>query len=273
MAQLTDWVWMDLLVTVKAYPSISQTYGEAVCVAGVRVDTDAPEWIRLYPVQFRGLPSEQQFSKYAVIRLRAKQHTGDRRAETWRPDLESIEVVRELPAGGHWPARRRAVDPLIGPTMCELNLGRAGGGAGPSLGLVKPARVIDVVASIAVDWSEAQRNTLLQGSLLSGPPRGDLEKPAHSFAYRWECMEPGCAGHRQTIVDWECGQAYRSWRSKGYEPVPAVRQKWLELCADDRDVHFYVGDQHQHPGAFLILGVWHPAYRPDAGQLTFALAA
>jgi hypothetical protein len=264
---------MDVLVTVKAYPSISQTYGEAICVAGVRIDTPVAQWIRLYPVQFRELQPEQRFSKYAVIRLRARQHSTDRRAETWRPDTDSIQVLQKLPAGGHWPARRRWVEPLIGPTMCELNRGRAGGGPGPSLGLVKPARVADVVVSAADDWSAAQRNTLLQGSLLGGKPTTDLEKPAHSFAYRWYCEEAGCGGHKQTIVDWECGQAYRSWRADGLDPVDAVRQKWLKLCAEDRDVHFFVGDQHQHPGAFLVLGVFWPEYRPDAAQLTLSLAA
>src|SRR5690348_15217833 len=39
MSATSEWVEMDVLVTVKAYPSISQTYGEAICVAGVRIDT------------------------------------------------------------------------------------------------------------------------------------------------------------------------------------------------------------------------------------------
>src|SRR5713226_2623428 len=32
---------ISLLVTVKAYPAISQKYGEVVCVAGIRTDTPA----------------------------------------------------------------------------------------------------------------------------------------------------------------------------------------------------------------------------------------
>jgi hypothetical protein len=45
---------MRLLVTVKAYPQPSKRYGETVCVAGVRIDTDIPSWVRLYPVAYRG---------------------------------------------------------------------------------------------------------------------------------------------------------------------------------------------------------------------------
>jgi hypothetical protein len=68
---VSDWEQMDLLVLVKAYPSVSMKYGEAVCVAGVRLDAPRPEWVRLFPVGFRDLPAEQQFGKYDVITRRA----------------------------------------------------------------------------------------------------------------------------------------------------------------------------------------------------------
>jgi len=56
---------IDLLPLVKAYPALSQTYGEVSCVAGVRTDgPSSPEWIRLYPVPFRALNDAQQFHKY-----------------------------------------------------------------------------------------------------------------------------------------------------------------------------------------------------------------
>jgi hypothetical protein len=60
---------IDVLVLVKAYPQPSTKYTESVCVAGLRVDTPMPEWVRLYPVQFRLLKRERQFSKYDLIRV------------------------------------------------------------------------------------------------------------------------------------------------------------------------------------------------------------
>lgn len=45
-------VKMEVLVTAKAYPTVSNTYGEAGCVAG----------------------KEQKFATYEVIRLRAHKH-------------------------------------------------------------------------------------------------------------------------------------------------------------------------------------------------------
>lgn len=58
------WEQMELLATVGAYPSVSMKYGEAVCVAGVRLITPQPEWARLGPVAFRDLPPAQQFGTY-----------------------------------------------------------------------------------------------------------------------------------------------------------------------------------------------------------------
>jgi len=45
-----------------------------------------------------------------------------------------------------------------------------------------------------------------------------------------------------------------------------IRAKWFDqMCGPDRDTAFIVGNQHQHPGGFLILGVWWP---PRSDQLS-----
>lgn len=269
---VSDWEEMELLILVKAYPSVSMKYGEAVCVAGVRLDTPTPQWVRLFPVGFRDLPEHQQFGKYDVVALRAQRHSTDRRAESYRPDLGSIRVGQHLPAGGPWQARRLWVEPLLGLTMCQLHRGRKGGGAGPSLAVVRPAEVHDMSVRDADPWTDGQLATLNQANLLS--TKSKLEKPAYAFAYRWRCEEPGCNGHTQGIADWELGQAYRAWGRKGYDVIAAIRGKWLtEMCAKNRETMFFVGDQHKRPGQFMVLGTFYPEYRPNAGQLTLDLAA
>lgn len=114
----TRWVTMRVLVTVKAYPSITDRHGEAVCCAGVRLDTDGPEWVRLFPVPHRSMAPEQQFRKYDVVELRARRTTDDNRPESWQPNLDSLRVVGHLgseragPTGpvtsNRWSARRCA---------------------------------------------------------------------------------------------------------------------------------------------------------------------
>lgn len=46
---------LKVLITVKAAPNPSSTYGETVCVAGLSMDPDNPGWLRLYPINFRYL--------------------------------------------------------------------------------------------------------------------------------------------------------------------------------------------------------------------------
>lgn len=272
MPALTDWTWMEVLVTVKAYPTISSKYGEAVCVAGVRLDGPAPEWIRLFPVAFRDLEHVHQFRKYEVIRLRAQRHTTDTRRETWRPDVDSIEVLRHVPGGGAWRERRALVEPLVGPTMCQLNRGRRGGADGPSLGLVRPRIVHGVKARPETAWSPGQLGTAGQGNLLTA--KDDLVKPELAFSYHWRCEEPECKGHTQKIVDWELGESERSWGYTGRRLIDAVEARWVgDMCAPGREPLFFVGDQHTRAGQFLVLGTFWPARRPDENQLTLSLAA
>lgn len=259
---------LTILVTVKAYPSVSTKYGEAVCVAGVRLDTPEPEWVRLFPVDFRGLPREQQFAKYQIVKVRAQKHSSDRRAETWRPDPSTFVLGEKIPSGGAWPKRRPYVEPLVGPTMCALNAGRKGGGPGPSLGLVRPARIKGVKVEQESAWSEAQQSTLAQGDLFVAKKKADLVKPDHSFSYKYDCEEPGCTGHEQKIVDWELGESYRKWPQTGQALVDAIEARWLgEMCADGNEVLFFVGDQHARPGGFLVLGTFYPKRVPTEPQL------
>ena len=50
----------DILILVKTYPEISRKYTETVCTAGILSETK--ELIRLYPVRYRYLEGDNQFS-------------------------------------------------------------------------------------------------------------------------------------------------------------------------------------------------------------------
>ncbi len=272
MPQLGNWQTIEVLVTVKAYPTVSTTYGEAVCVAGVRVDEPTAGWVRLFPVRFRELPLERRFKLFQVIRVRACKHSTDKRIETWRPDQDTIEPLDVIEPARYWAQRRRFVEPLVGPTMCDLHRGRKGGAPGASLGLVRPREILGIRVTGEDEWSAGQLGTVGQGNLLTS--KTDLVKPGHAFAYRYRCEEPGCNGHAQKIVDWQLGESYRTWRETGADLTEAIRHKWHdELCGPDRDAMFFVGDQHTRPGQFLVLGTWSPIRRPDKNQLSLPIAA
>ncbi|MBL8817012.1 MAG: hypothetical protein JNL58_13370 [Planctomyces sp.] len=55
-----------VLILVKTYPLPSRGYQELVCTAGI---TEAGEWVRLYPIDYRYRPADQQFDKYQWIEV------------------------------------------------------------------------------------------------------------------------------------------------------------------------------------------------------------
>ena len=263
---------IELLPLVKAYPALSKTYGEVCCVAGIQMTTDGPRWIRLYPIPFRALEERQQFRKYQRISVRVATHGGDRRPETRRPDRDSIQLVgAPIASSEGWARRRRWVEPLMTSSMCGLR--REQKRNGTSLGVFRPADVealvieqVDVNAekkAIAKAW--AAQGTLLAG--LGSEERGqqlrEIEQIPYRFKYRYRCKDPDCKGHEQSIIDWEIIQFYRQVRNSS-DWEARMCAKWRdELCGTERDTAFIVGNQHQHPASFMVLGVWWPPKRPE----------
>jgi hypothetical protein len=250
---------ISLLVNVKAYPAVSEKYGEVVCVAGIRTDTEQPTWARLFPVAFRDMPFKQRFKKYQHITLEASRHSGDARPETYRPNMDTIQVGKVIETKKTWTERRQYIEPLIVDSMCVVQ--RQQEIDGTSLGAFRPGEVLDlVVDDEADDWDPDKAGVVAQPSLFM-PTKQGLEKIPHRFRYEYRCSTPGCKGHAQSVIDWELAESYRSWRERYEQPVllEKIRQRFLdEMCAETKDTVFFVGNMHRHPKSFLVLGVFWP---------------
>jgi hypothetical protein len=249
---------ISLLVTVKAYPALSAKYGETVCVAGVRTDTDRPEWVRLFPVAFRDLPFAQRFRKYQHITVEAAKHAGDTRPETRRPNVDTLKLGAVVETKGTWVGRRPFVEPLLVESMCEVAARQKVDCT--SLGAFRPAEVIGFeIDDDEDDWTASQAGVAAQPSLFF-PGKHGLEKIPHRFRYHYRCG-PHCSGHRQSMIDWELAQSYRRWRD-GYDEhvlLQMIRQKFLnEMCDPRKDTIFFVGNHHRFPESFMMLGVFWP---------------
>ncbi len=250
-----------VLITVKTYPQPSMKYEETVCVAGI--DMDSLQWVRLYPVQFRALPFEQQFRKYDIVSLYLKKHPQDSRPESYRPDYDSLAVEGSLPAGGDWHERRTIVEPTASASMCAIQMEHQT--TNKSLGCFRPAEVLDfIVEDDSPRWEGKQRSALQQLSLFE-TGRQPLEKVPLKFSYRYRCTDRACAGHRQTLLDWEAYQLYRNLKAKG-DSIATIRQKIREkfledLCGPSKDTMFFVGNHSTHPASFMVLGVFYPPRR------------
>ena len=250
---------MTVLITVKAYPAISKTKGENVCVAGILADKGAsPAWIRLWPVPFRDLAFQQRFKKYQFIEVEATKSVKDGRPESYAPNVDTIVLGTTLTAAGNWDRRRPYVEPLIGDSMCELQ--RRQRVDGTSLGAIKPLDIDLEIVPESEEWESQKQSVVDQPSLLL-PEKQGLEKVPFRFMYRYRCADPACNGHRQSNVDWEIAQSWRKWRDQYDQPglIDAMRKKYLdEMFAPSRDSYLFVGNQHVHREAFLVLGVWWP---------------
>lgn len=80
---------MRILITVKTYPHPSRGHQEVVCTAGI---TESRAWVRLYPIDFRYRPRDQQFEKYQWISVSLSNGgtKNDDRKESRKPNLDSI---------------------------------------------------------------------------------------------------------------------------------------------------------------------------------------
>ncbi len=247
-----------VLIVVMTYPHPSEKYTELVCTAGV---TEDGEWVRLYPVDYRYRPRQQQFHKYQWIDvdLSPRGAGSDNRKESRRPDLDSIQVVGEpLSTRDNWAARRAVIDVLPHHTIGELeSLHRTDH---VSLGIVRPKAVLDLeIRKVSPEWKPGWQATLQQLNLFEGAPK-KLRKIPYSFHYVFEC-EDDAKPRTAMIEDWELGVLFLNEAERlGSDElaVQSVKKKFLgEICRRDKDVRFFVGTRFPY-NTWLVIGTFWP---------------
>lgn len=254
-------VRLRVLVTVKAAPNPSAKYGETVCVAGIRADLDEPGWIRLYPINFRELASDENFRKYDVITVDAVPARQDQRRESWRPMMDTLVREQHLDP---WGPRRSWLDPYVEDSMCRLNRDTSTRPDAPSLALIRPREVTGLTIKPHPGWSKDDQRKIdayvNQLELFSDEDRTPLEAPRVRGTYHYRCHDRQCRGHNQGLLDWEFVALQRRLRNQSdAELQQALRERFLGMmCAPSRNVAFYVGNQAKRVNVFSVLGVYYP---------------
>ncbi|MFC4107124.1 hypothetical protein [Micromonospora zhanjiangensis] len=254
-------VRLEVLVTVKAAPNPSEKYGETVCVAGVSTDLRRPGWVRLYPINFRELSSDENFRKYDVISVDATPARQDQRRESWRPRMTSMVRLRHLEP---WKHRRAWLDQYVEDSMCRLNQDARIDANAKSLSLVRPREVGGLTIKPHPGWTPDEQRRIdayvSQLDLFSGQDRTPLAAPRFKAAYRYRCHDQMCNGHQQGLIDWEFVALQRRLRHlTDGEIRRQLEDKFVRLmCDPSRDVAFYVGNQAKRAHVFSVLGVYYP---------------
>ncbi len=247
-----------ILITVMTYPHPSRSYLELVCTAGV---TEAGEWVRLYPIDYRYRPLEQRFHKYQWIELELgpRGAGNDNRRESRKPNPDSIRILGPaLPTDNGWRARREVIDRLPTHTVNELralyDTDRV------SLGVVQPTRVIDLkIESADSEWKPEWQTALNQLRLFGPQPR-PLRKIPFKFSYVFECADDQ-RPHTTMIEDWELGVLWLNEADRlgsDEQAAESVRRKFLnELCGPGKDTRFFMGTTFPY-NSWVVLGVFWP---------------
>lgn len=233
-----------ILITVRTYPTPSTKHQETVCVGGIAEDGT---WRRLYPVPLRYLRKEQQFRTWDVIRATTRPAKRDRRPESRRAHLPTLEIVDQLTT---WSSRTHWVRPTIRPSLAKIVE------EGLSLAPVSVTRVKEMTAkSTANEW-DGRRAQNLERRMLFDQPR-PLEKIPYEFRFVWE--DDDGIEHDSLAISWELAQAWRQYRNKYDDPIEQMRAKLIgDMFSPKNAVAFFMGNHSRFRKTFMICGWFIP---------------
>lgn len=260
-----------ILILCKTYPSPSAKHAETSCVAGI---TDAGDLIRLYPVPFRLVSDEQQFKKWQWITARVQRAHDDRRKESHRIYVDTIEPGTVLPTDKDWALRRPWLERMpVYTDFDALESARQQAG-GPTLAVLRPAHILGLeIKPVAnPEWTEAEKVKLLQmqkqGSLFEETDRDLhlLRKLPYDFHYRYECETlSGVKEYRHKIVDWEAGALFWKVRASHGKNWEAPFRAKFEQQLPGKDLLLLMGTIHRFPDQWLIVSLFYPPrLQPEA---------
>ena len=228
---------------MKAWPQPSQKYGETVCCAGV---TPEGQWRRLYPVRYRHLTGDAQFSRWDVVEYRWRRPRDDLRKESRRVEEQSLRLVSKM------AQRERAgfFDRLLRPSYA------AAAEQGESLALVRPSGVRFRWKAKKTAEVENERAKIAiasaQGSLLDAP-LSELEPcPLHLFMG----FEDASGRHSMMCGDWETSATFWKWREQyGEERALASLKEVYEEQYFSAGMALAMGTVARRPQQWILLGI------------------
>jgi len=259
-----------VLIAVKTYPTLSGKYDELVCTAGFLEDGT---WIRIYPIPFRKLEYDKQYSKYNWVEVDLEKNASDFRLESHKP--KSIEtafnIVGHLGTEDNWRRRKEIVLKHVHVNMTELIALAKDTTKYTSLAVFKPKEILDFkIEKVDREWDKKKLDTLKakaqQLNLFQNAdnPFEVVQKLPYKFSYRFT-SEDGIE-RTMMIEDWEIGQLYWNClkRHEGDEEKACedVKKKYFDDFAKTKDLYLFLGTTREFhliaPNPFVIIGTFHP---------------
>jgi hypothetical protein len=268
---MATWERKRILIWGKTRPELSRSHKETVCTGGIFEDNK--QFVRLYPIPLRYLDEEQVFRKYQWIEADVRKAIRDPRPESYNIRCDNVTIGETIPAAnGDWSQRAKWIlrPDHIFQSVEALQVARLE--TGTTIGMVKPLTVDDYLIERYPEqerdgfWTKCQ--SILSQQEFKFDPDDErairpLPPPEYRFQVKFRCDDPACArGHVFSIFDWEVDALYNRLRQKG-ETCDQACEKVLaklrsEVCADQKDTYFFMGNMASHPHKFTIVGLWYP---------------
>jgi hypothetical protein len=259
-----------VLIVVKTYPTLSAKYDELVCTAGFLEDGS---WIRIYPIPFRKLEYDKQYSKYDWVEIDLEKNSSDFRLESHKPrSIEAtFKIIDHLGTEDCWRFRKEIVLKNVHTNMTELIVQAKDATRYTSLAVFKPKEILDFkIEKVDRAWDKQKLNSLKaraqQLNLFQNAdnPFEVVQKLPYKFSYKFTSDD----GIERTMMieDWEIGQLYWNClkRHEGDEAKACedVKKKYFDDFARTKDLYLFLGTTREFhliaPNPFVIIGTFHP---------------
>ena len=259
-----------VLIAVKTYPTLSNKYDELVCTAGFLEDGT---WVRIYPIPFRKLDYDKQYSKYDWIEVDIEKNTSDFRRESFKPKSIEIdfEIFGHLGTEDSWKLRKEIVLRNVHTNMTELIAEAKDAKKYTSLAVFKPTEILSFeIEKAEREWDKeklaqlkanAQQLNLFKNS---DNPFEVVRKLPYKFSYKFKSDD----GKERTLMieDWEIGALYwnslRRHEGDEFKACEDVKKKYFDDFAKTKDLYLFLGTTRLHhlraPNPFVIIGTFHP---------------
>jgi hypothetical protein len=259
-----------VLIAVKTYPTLSSKYDELVCTAGFKEDGS---WIRIYPIPFRKLEYDKQYSKYDWVEIDLERNISDFRLESHKPkSIESaFKIINHIDTKDDWRLRKEIVLKNVYTNMTTLIAEAKDTKKYTSLAVFKPKEIIDfTIEKVEREWDKKKLDKLKANAQQlnlfknSENPFEVVQKLPYKFSYKFS-SEDGIV-RTLMIEDWEIGALF--WNSlKRHEGNEAkacadVKTKYFDDFAKTKDIHLFLGTTREFhliaPNPYVIIGTFHP---------------
>lgn len=272
-----------ILIAIKTYPTLSETYDELVCTAGFKEDGS---WIRVYPIPYRKLNFSDRYKKWQWVEMDVVRNTKDFRKESYRPtNIENeLRLGEELDTKNNWAKRKQIVLKNVRYNMSELISEAKNKEIGTSLAVLKPKEIKNFIwEPCEREWNKKKLDTVLanqaQGSLFDKTETEKIFKVARKVPYKFSYVFTTEDNIERTLMieDWEVGMLY--WHclkaANGNESVACqkVQEKYFDDFAKRRDLYLFLGTTIRYHNTsqspFIIIGTFHPLKEDDIQPTLF----